>query len=372
MCKKGQLRSELTCANGLLMMASLAVFAVAIVMIVDNEGHVAYGEQVKNWGGVLVFCSFVMVVALVFGMFGTKRHNKFALTVALCTLLLGVSVTLIISVTLFVAVTPTYSKGFANECMQRPSVDGPPISTRCMGYFTDLGNIRLFRLWLTLYTGSTTDKAKRAMLLHFEDDNFCCGWGPPLQCMNTLGGNFSDYAPELLLSDRPVLEALNRCSRHLGWYQRNTDMCRIVDDNGFAGCPYMFSNSKTCEQLTTLRPGCAGFFQEAYMSKFRTYGLVAVGAAFIQIMTMVMSCCYCFKRKYTDVLPPMKTFSASEYEKYRFGVLGQDEPIVVEVAAGKDGAGKGKDSAPPAEGAGAPASGVVGDKGKPAGAGVGM
>jgi hypothetical protein len=56
-----------------------------------------------------------MVVALVFGMFGTKRHNKFALTVALCTLLLGVSVTLIISVTLFVAVTPTYSKGFANE-----------------------------------------------------------------------------------------------------------------------------------------------------------------------------------------------------------------------------------------------------------------
>jgi hypothetical protein len=64
---------------------------------------------------VLVFCSFVMVVALLFGLFGTKRHNKFALTAALCTLLLGVSVTLIISVTLFVAVTPKYSKGFANE-----------------------------------------------------------------------------------------------------------------------------------------------------------------------------------------------------------------------------------------------------------------
>ncbi len=66
--------------------------------------------------------------------------------------------------------------------------------------------------------------------------------------------------------------------------------------------------------------------------------------------------------------PPPPTHT----RRYRFGVLGQDEPIVVEVAAGKDGAGKGKDSAPPAEGAGAPASGVVGDKGKPAGAGVGM
>jgi hypothetical protein len=70
-------------------------------------------------------------------------------------------------------------------------------------------------------------------------------------------------------------------------------MCRIVDDNGFAGCPYMFSNSKTCEQLTTLRPGCAGFFQEAYMSKFRTYGLVAVGAAFIQVHMWVGCRCQC-------------------------------------------------------------------------------
>ena len=32
-------------------MCALALFAVAIVMIVDSEGHVAYGDQVKNWGG---------------------------------------------------------------------------------------------------------------------------------------------------------------------------------------------------------------------------------------------------------------------------------------------------------------------------------
>ncbi len=72
-----------------------------------------------------------------------------------------------------------------------------------------------------------------------------------------------------------------------GWYQRNSVLCRIVDDDGYAGCPYMFSNSKTCEQLTTLRPGCAGFFQDSYMSKFRTYGLVAVGAALIQVRPTV-------------------------------------------------------------------------------------
>ena len=104
MCKKARLRSELTCFNGLMLvrvrrlrrvhcvyvwavrerqtqwvaaspsaalsdcrggtqlagmpvggacvqMAGIAVLAVSIVMIVDKSGHVAYGEQVKNWGG---------------------------------------------------------------------------------------------------------------------------------------------------------------------------------------------------------------------------------------------------------------------------------------------------------------------------------
>jgi hypothetical protein len=53
-----------------------------------------------------------------------------------------------------------------------------------MDYYTNLGNIRLFRLWMTLYTKSENDKNSRAKLLQFEDDNFCCGWGPPLSCTN--------------------------------------------------------------------------------------------------------------------------------------------------------------------------------------------
>ena len=48
---------------------------------------------------------------------------------------------------------------------------------------------------------------------------------------------------------------------------------------------------------------------------------------------MVVTCCYCFKRKYTDVLPPYTPFSSAEYEKFRFGVVGQDRAIHVEVKA---------------------------------------
>ena len=60
------------------------------------------------------------------------------------------------------------------------------------------------------------------------------------------------------------------------------------------------------------------------------------------MVAMILSCCYCFKRKYTDVLPPYVPFSAAEYEKYRFGVVGQDETIKVEVKTNnaKDGAGR--------------------------------
>ncbi len=54
-----------------------------------------------------------------------------------------------------------------------------------------------------------------------------------------------------------------------------------------------------------------------------------------QFITMVLSCCYCFKRKYTDVLPPYTPFSADRFEKFRYGVKGQDDEIHVVTAEDK-------------------------------------
>ena len=70
------------------------------------------------------------------------------------------------------------------RCVSRPAEDQTPISDECMQYYTDLGNIRLFRLWMTLYVDSQEVTATRAKMLHMEDDNFCCGWGPPMRCLN--------------------------------------------------------------------------------------------------------------------------------------------------------------------------------------------
>jgi hypothetical protein len=90
--------------------------------------------------------------------------------------------------------------------------------------------------------------------------------------------------------------------------------------------------------------------------------------------------------RYTDVLPPVKPFSAAEYEKYRFGVVGQDEPLVVEVKPGKPSVaakaegGKGEGAKGGAATGGAvlaigdapTAGGGGGGAGAPAGAGVGI
>ena len=61
---------------------------------------------------VLIFCTVVMLVAILFGLFGARRHNKFALSVAMCSLVLACSVTLIVAVSLFVAITPKFSQPF--------------------------------------------------------------------------------------------------------------------------------------------------------------------------------------------------------------------------------------------------------------------
>ncbi len=77
----------------------------------------------------------------------------------------------------------------------RAAPPSPAAARSSLRYYTDLGNIRFFRLWLSLYVGSQEDKSKRALLLQFEDDNFCCGWGPPLQCTNVGLGCHATLTP---------------------------------------------------------------------------------------------------------------------------------------------------------------------------------
>lgn len=89
-----------------------------------------------------------------------------------------------------------------------------------------------------------------------------------------------------------------------------------------------------------------------------------------QITTILTTCCYCFKRKYTDVLPPYEPFSAKEFEKYRFGVPGHTAPMKVMVPEAQevklDDAGQAVVAAGAAEAQPAPGGDVQ------AGAGTGL
>jgi hypothetical protein len=180
-----------------------------------------------------VFISILLLVVVGFGLFGSRRHNKFALTASLCCNALATFILFIVVVTIFVQVTPPYSRAVAERCVAR-GTEAAPISDTCMAYFTDKGNIRLFRLWLQNYVRSQTRPKIRAYMLNVEDDNFCCGWGPPVQCANVspsfvscrcasflrlvlqlTGGNYSLTGVELMTSNRPIEEALQRCSSHV-------------------------------------------------------------------------------------------------------------------------------------------------------------
>ena len=123
-------------------------------------------------------------MSVLFGIFGSRRHNKFALSASLCCNCFSLFILFIVVVTIMVQVTPKYSAAVGNRCVVRPAVEGAPISEECMNYFTDMGNVRLFRLWMTDYVKSEKTPPTRAKMLDIEDGNFCCGWGPPLRCQN--------------------------------------------------------------------------------------------------------------------------------------------------------------------------------------------
>lgn len=125
----------------------------------------------------------IVAIGVLFGIFGSRRHNKFALSASLCCNCFACFILFIVVVTIMVQVSPTYPPSVASACVAR-GAEAAPISDKCMKYYTDMGNIRLFRLWMSDYVKSETQPVVRAYMLGIEDGHFCCGWGPPLQCEN--------------------------------------------------------------------------------------------------------------------------------------------------------------------------------------------
>jgi len=57
-----------------------------------------------------------------------------------------------------------------------------PVLTQRFRFHQHESTLRLFHAWLQEYELSQTDELVKQDLVAIESDNYCCGFGPPVQC----------------------------------------------------------------------------------------------------------------------------------------------------------------------------------------------
>lgn len=66
-----------------------------------------------------VFIGLLLIFMIGFGLFGSRRHNKFALALAMCTNCFALFVLFVVVITIFSQVAPAFPVSVANECVTR-------------------------------------------------------------------------------------------------------------------------------------------------------------------------------------------------------------------------------------------------------------
>ena len=101
----------------------MACLGMGIFLLVEKDFHLAYGGgTVRGWGGSLCFCFVAAAVLVYFGLYGTYRHNKFALGVALLSDLFLLAIMMFTAVAIFATVAPTHDPDAVSNCFARPTL----------------------------------------------------------------------------------------------------------------------------------------------------------------------------------------------------------------------------------------------------------
>ncbi|CAK4656673.1 unnamed protein product [Aphanomyces euteiches] len=143
----------------------------------------ALGPVVQNVGGGFIFISLFYPVAAAFGYYGAKYHNKFLLAVHFAGVIALAVMQMLIATSGLVGSLPDTPYATQEACLTNSYLDNQTQLDQCRDYFLsdEFGGLRLS--WRTFYEESLVDVTAGAGMQSLEDDNICCGLGPPRHCM---------------------------------------------------------------------------------------------------------------------------------------------------------------------------------------------
>lgn len=198
----------------------LLLIVLGAVFASNEHYHQLLGSTLKHVGGGLIFTGLLYLVAAVLGYYSARTQNKFLLfVVRVCKCAFAGSRTdAIISITdthvqlfvllvlllflqaLFASVAlgksvPALSRDEQVACLTVGLYDAMTLRQQqtCDQFVHSNAFAGMTLVWQSYYTRSLTDGSYRAMVLNLQKDNFCCGNGLPMRCVDDARAFPSSY-----------------------------------------------------------------------------------------------------------------------------------------------------------------------------------
>ncbi|KAH9115123.1 hypothetical protein LEN26_000889 [Aphanomyces euteiches] len=281
----------------------------------------ALGPVVQNVGGGFIFISLFYPVAAAFGYYGAKYHNKFLLAVHFAGVIALAVMQMLIATSGLVGSLPDTPYATQEACLTNSYLDNQTQLDQCRDYFLsdEFGGLRLS--WRTFYEESLVDVTAGAGMQSLEDDNICCGLGPPRHCMAISIESpiiFVDGAAVVSIKQGKSLEMANFKVRVKEGNYPTTPLC------GMSGAGPQGK-------------GCAKALHQSFATTVQALCITVQIFLFLPITFACSTVCLMFKRKQEDVLPtglqiairPKATKDLAKTEKYVRGWFLNDFPTLI-------------------------------------------
>ncbi|KAJ8610589.1 hypothetical protein CTAYLR_007151 [Chrysophaeum taylorii] len=316
MCQTHSLQLYLRCLHLFKLLISVYMFIYGLIVCTDLTIHQAYGSDILGIGVVITFLGAIKPCNVYVGHYGSTKHNKFALLMAVTFDTVVGIVQFFIGFTLALRGTPAYDRSLRRACARHTlEID----EDRCDDYWNDDRTAGVRLAWMSVYYRAVrdNDNARAKILAQAADIGECCGFGPPAACQRIEN---DDKFPNKFARDqylgKDMLDQRVACSedRACGggaycWYPEEEGTCEHFADSDISnanslGCRYDWGLGSCLDaDVDAASRGCAWHFEDTMNAKIYGHGVALMVTLGLEALTVLSGCCYCWKRKANDILP---------------------------------------------------------------------
>mmetsp|Transcript_62548 Transcript_62548/g.141340 ORF Transcript_62548/g.141340 Transcript_62548/m.141340 type:complete len:367 (+) Transcript_62548:158-1258(+) len=289
-------------------LAFVLLMALGVIFVTDKDLERAYGRRIVDNGGGLLTLVALIPMSQFIGMNGSANHNTFLLSTHAVFETVLFSSQFIIANEVIATSQPEFDAATRLNCMRNTPAEP---SDDCKTYLKSDRYAGLHLVWAYNYDTATAGNSDYYSKIDgFQKNGDCCGFGPPLNCAPD-----SRKPPEdrFLEQVQPEFKKKRQvCGNVDLWYPASGSgsytCSQVVDPNGVplvvGGCKFEMPLG-SCKDYDPEpgTAGCANVIEDTMNFTLLLEGAVILFFCVVPALSVLSSCCLCWKRKFTDVIP---------------------------------------------------------------------